>query len=223
MFCPQCGVTQSEELKFCKSCGANLSAVRQAITSRVTEGKFDWSKTWVAEMLLSAEEHKKRKLERLNSLEAEEKRYNEIKGGVITSAVGLSVMIFLNIFMHGIIAGGKIPSDAAEILSRVWIAGIIPFFVGIALIINGVLVSKKLVEMAKREMQRKDTAKVLEAADKNRELPKLSSDWDESHPSPPSVTEHTTRQLMESNYGADHLSESDSVQEVRPSRTLQRD
>ena len=31
MFCPQCGSTQNDELKFCKSCGVNLDAVRQAL------------------------------------------------------------------------------------------------------------------------------------------------------------------------------------------------
>ena len=42
MFCPRCGSSQSEELKFCKSCGANLYAVRQAVDTRETEKKFDW-------------------------------------------------------------------------------------------------------------------------------------------------------------------------------------
>jgi uncharacterized membrane protein YvbJ len=50
MFCPRCGAGQSEELKFCKACGANLSLVRQAVEGRETAEKFDWSNTWVAEM-----------------------------------------------------------------------------------------------------------------------------------------------------------------------------
>jgi uncharacterized membrane protein YvbJ len=41
MFCPRCGVNQSEELKFCKSCGANLYAVRQVVDSRETDEKAD--------------------------------------------------------------------------------------------------------------------------------------------------------------------------------------
>ncbi len=53
MFCPQCGASQDEELKFCKLCGANLYAVRQVVGTRETGEKFDWSKTWVAEMFLS--------------------------------------------------------------------------------------------------------------------------------------------------------------------------
>lgn len=59
MFCPQCGSTQSEDLKFCKVCGVNLYAVKQVVAPREPDEKFYWSKTWVAEMFLSADEHKK--------------------------------------------------------------------------------------------------------------------------------------------------------------------
>ena len=63
MFCPRCGSNQSEELKFCKVCGANLYAVRQVVDTREIGEKFDWSKTWVAEMFLSGEEAERRKVE----------------------------------------------------------------------------------------------------------------------------------------------------------------
>jgi len=199
MFCPQCGITQNEELKFCKSCGANLHAVRQAVTARETEEKFDWNKTWVAEMLLSSEEQEKRKQERQSNITIEEKRYNEIKAGVITSCVGIGVMIFLFVFMQGIVQGGKVPVDTAEILSRVWVAGVIPFIIGLALTFNGLVVSKKLVEIKKRELQQKDTGKILDSSGKNREDTLLSSAaWYEPEPPGPSVTEHTTRQLKDS-------------------------
>jgi hypothetical protein len=55
MFCPRCGSNQSEELKFCKVCGANLHAVRQAVDSREPEGKFDWG-TWIGDLKRSGEE-----------------------------------------------------------------------------------------------------------------------------------------------------------------------
>ncbi len=195
MHCPQCGTTQSDDLKFCKSCGANLHAVRTALANpEKTEEKFDWSKTWVAEMMLSGEEHKRRQRERENP---EERRYNEIKAGVITGSVGLALMIFLSIFMQGLIASG-IPQDAAAILSRVWIAGIIPFFIGIALIFNGVVVSKKLVELRKHELQQKDTARMLEAEKATVDTTLPAADWYEPQAPSPSVTEHTTRQLRES-------------------------
>ena len=152
MFCPKCGATQSDDMKFCKTCGANLQAVRQVIEAGGAGEKFDWSKTWVAEMFLSEGERKRREqeLERQRGITPEIKRFNEIKGGVITASVGIALMIFLYVFMMGIVLGGKVPHDTAEIISRIWIVGVIPFFVGLALMINGTFVSKRQIEIAKR-------------------------------------------------------------------------
>lgn len=193
MFCPRCGSVQSEELKFCKGCGANMAAVMQVVDVREPDQKFDWSKTWVAEMFMSAEEQKRRKaeLERQSGITPEIKRYNEIKAGVIISSVGIALAIFLFVFMGGLIASGEATPAAAEILSRLWIVGVIPLFVGIALIINGLLVSKKIVEAAQREAQR-EPERLLEESSR----PSLrSADTNEFSPSPFSVTEQTTRHL----------------------------
>jgi len=145
MFCPRCASEQSDDLRFCKSCGANLHAVRQALTPREPDQAFDWSKTWVADMFLSPAERKLRQeeLERQRGITPDVKRRVEIKAGVITTSVGIGVAVFLYFLMQGIILSGKAQPGVEEILSRVWIAGIIPMLVGIALIINGVLVSKK--------------------------------------------------------------------------------
>ena len=154
MFCPKCGTNQSDELRYCKNCGSNLQAVRLAVEARGEGEKFDWGKTWVAEMFLSEGERKRRlqELERLSGITPEVKRYNEIKGGVITAFVGLALIIFLGVFMEGIIRGGNVPHDTAEILSRLWVAGVIPLFVGIALMINGIFVSRKQAEAARRNL-----------------------------------------------------------------------
>ena len=152
MFCPRCGSNQSDELKFCKSCGANLYAVRQVVDTRQTDEKIDRSKPWFADIALSEAESKRRKeeLDHRRGITPEVRRYNEIKGGVITGSVGLALAIFLNVFMQGLVLSGKIPPDVAEIISRLWIVGVIPFFVGIALIVNGVFVSKRLAEIARQ-------------------------------------------------------------------------
>ena len=63
MFCPKCGSSQNDELKFCKLCGANLFAVRQVVDNREAVEKFDWTRTWVAEMFMSPSEIKRRKEE----------------------------------------------------------------------------------------------------------------------------------------------------------------
>ncbi len=196
MFCPQCGSTQSDELKFCKACGANLHAVLQVMAARETGEKIDWSKTWVAEMFLSEGERKRRKeeLERQRGITPEVKRYNEIKAGVITGSVGLGVAIFLYVFMQGIILGGKVTPDTAEILSRLWIAGVIPLSVGLALIINGLFVSKRLVEIARQGSQA--GSNILEGETESHYL--RSADTTEFSPSGFSVTEETTKHLSAS-------------------------
>lgn len=187
MFCPRCGATPNDDLKFCNLCGANLQAVRQVVDSKETPKKFDWQNTWVAEMFLSADEQKRRKLEqeRLRGLTPELKRYNEIKAGVITVSVGISLMLLLFVLMEGLIRGGNLPNDTIEILSRVWIVGALPLFVGIALIINGVFVSKKIVEAAKRDVlpEREPSPNQLRPADT------------EFVARPFSVTEETTKHL----------------------------
>jgi hypothetical protein len=145
MFCPQCGSAQSNELKFCKACGVNMVAVRQAVADPKSVEKFSWDKTWISEMLLSGKESVKRaaEIERLQGITPETKRRAEIKGGVITASVGLGLMITLFMIMQGIILGGFVSEAVAQILSRVWIAGVIPVLVGLALIVNGMFVSKK--------------------------------------------------------------------------------
>ena len=195
MFCPQCGSTQNEDLKFCKVCGVNLHAVLQVVGSREPEEKFDWSKTWVQEMFLSADEKKRRKeeIKRQLGITPEINRYNEIKAGVIVSSVGIAVAIFLFVFMGGLIASGKVSQDAAEILSRLWIPGVIPLFVGLALMINGVVVSKKIVEAANRGLPMGPEG--LEERASPRSL--KTAEPGEFLSSPFSVTEQTTKHLSE--------------------------
>ena len=193
MFCPQCGSQQSDELRFCKSCGANLYAVRQVVATRQTDEKFDWSKSWVAEMFLSEGERKRREaeLEHQRGITPEVKRYNEIKAGVITGSVGIGLMIFLYVFMQGLILSGDVPPNAAVIISKLWVVGVLPIFVGVALLINGLFVSKRIVEIARQGSQAGPD--ILEKEQKRNAL--KSADTTEFIPSGSSVTEETTKHL----------------------------
>jgi len=194
MFCPQCGNKEGDELKFCNLCGANLFAVRQVVGTREADEKFDWSKTWVAEMFMSEAERKRRNeaFERRRGVTPEIKRYNEIKAGVITSFVGIALMVFL--FFMGMAISRVQPNDPEmEIIRGVWIAGVLPFMVGLALIVNGLFVSKKIVELQKRALKPTPAPDELP---KGAEQPSLkAADTNEFIHSGFSVTEGTTKHL----------------------------
>jgi len=177
MFCPRCGSSQAEDLKFCKACGANLSAVRKAVDTRESEDKFDCSRLWAPKPPAIS-------------------RYQEIKGGIITSSTGLAITAVLFFLMEGIIRSGKVSTAAAEILGRLWIAGLIPVMVGFALIVNGYFVSKKIVEFADQNhdqpgLDGRDTSAGSRAL--------RPADTTQFVPSNLSVTEGTTKHLDHSN------------------------
>lgn len=197
MTCPRCAANQSDDVKFCTSCGANLQAVRDVLAGREPEN-FNWNDTWLASMFRSGEiaEQRKLEMERRLGITPEVKRYNEIKAGVITSSVGIAVAIFLFIFMQGI--AGKVTPETADIVTRLWVAGAIPFFVGLALILNGLVVSKKQAEIMERELMR---ARNLEGHtnDVNPAPRSLRpADTNEFIPTHFSVTDSTTRHLVNS-------------------------
>ncbi len=183
MFCPNCATQTTDEVKFCRKCGANLQGVQEAMTGRSTKG-FDWEKTWVKEMLLSQEERDRRQ-----GITPEVKRMNEIKGGVITSAVGIGAMIFLYFFLGAVAANeGK----DAVIVGRVWLAGLVPFLVGLALIFNGLFVSKRIVKLKQEQLDQSQEARarILSAANTH-QLPEVETPYTPNY----SVTEQVTYPL----------------------------
>ena len=159
-----------------------------------SDEKFDWGKTWLAEMFMSGEEAVKREaeIERLQGITPETKRRKEIKAGVITASVGVGLMLVLSILMEGIIIGGGLSSRAAEILSRIWIIGVIPLLVGMALIFNGMVVSRK-GDNTKPQEADKSTGE-LDAADQSYLSPADTSRLSSGVPF--SVTDDTTKNLV---------------------------
>lgn len=153
MFCPGCGFQVNDDLKFCRQCGANMHNVRDAMALHSTGNNFDWSRKWWAGMMYSAEE-----LERMRGVSPEEQRLNEerrrlkeIKGGVITSSIGIGVMIVFYFFFGAVAKVGN--PAAAEIVSKLWMMGIIPTLIGAGLLINGLFISRRLVNLKEQLAQ----------------------------------------------------------------------
>jgi len=148
MFCPQCGTETNEPIKFCKQCGTNLRRVMGVMgkggAGFKTSEPVDWEK---AEL----EERREKRVAR-NKKTPEEKRFEEIKAGVITSSVGLGVMIFLGFLFAAI--SQTVNDDAAWILRAIPFVGVIPFLIGLGIIFNGLFISKRIVELKRRQEQR---------------------------------------------------------------------
>lgn len=182
MFCPRCSAQATDDTKFCKQCGANLLGVREAIVSRGEQ--FDWSKTWVADLILTKEE-----LDRRRGITPEKKRNNELRAGIITSAAGIGAMIFLRYLMEAVAQqnGGA----DAEILNRIWLAGLIPFLVGVAIIFNALVIGGREVKMQKYEARNTPPPPPQPVQLGAKTTDQLSA------PADFSVTEHTTAHLPE--------------------------
>jgi hypothetical protein len=170
--------------------------VREVLAPKDPDKKFDWSETWVAEMFRSGEMAQQRKLEmeRRLGITPEVKRYNEIKAGVIVSSIGVASTIFLFVFMQGV-ASNVLPNEA-EIITRLWVAGFIPFFVGLALIINGLVVSRKQAEIIERERKRVNLENGIPELNAANPRTLRPAETNEFIPTPFSVTDQTTRHLV---------------------------
>jgi hypothetical protein len=103
----------------------------------------DWEK-------VELEERREKRFTR-NKKTPEEKRFEEIKAGVITSSVGLGLMIFLGFLFNAFAENVSHPAD--DILRAIPFVGVIPFLIGLGIVFNGLFISKRIVELKRRQEQ----------------------------------------------------------------------
>jgi hypothetical protein len=142
MFCPGCGIQVSDDLKFCRKCGANLHGAREGMTSSSTEEKLEWNKTW-------SESHQEEARKRLNPT-PEEKRLTEIKEGVLTIFTGFGAMIFLYFFFDAV---AKRAGEGADIIRSLYWLGIVLVLIGAGMIFNGLFINQRLVKPKEQQLQ----------------------------------------------------------------------
>lgn len=139
MYCPTCGSEERQISQYCRACGTDLRVVRRGLEMPDT---ITASAVSAREQISQAFADKIRQMESASDLQRvagtvlpqleeflespEEKRLRRVRAGVITACIGLgaSLLIFL-------------ASLSAHDLTPFIALGLIAFFVGLGLIING--------------------------------------------------------------------------------------
>ncbi|MFL6334905.1 MAG: hypothetical protein ACJ754_16460 [Pyrinomonadaceae bacterium] len=203
MFCPACGLKEDRPVQFCRACGADLRAVRaalepseaaepsvaaareevaRALAARIKEGEW-WQAGALAPEVEKLFESPSARRERLRRQD-EEQRLGRLRGGTITAAVGLGLVILFQLL--------RIMDDRAVLLVG---PSILVFIIGLGLLVNGLFFTLP------RE------SRLGPARDKRRELsPDISTSELDASPRgelgaaspsfiPISVTEQTTQNL----------------------------
>jgi len=187
MYCPSCGTEAGDQTKYCTKCGVNLRRVKGVLGkggASVSE-EVNWQRATLEDWKADREKRRKKT--------PEEKRLNEIKGGVITSSVGFALMIFLSLLFDAI--ASTIDGPESNILRSLWVVGLIPFMVGLGILFNGLFVSRRIVDL-KRQQERKDRQTPLFSSPETSPVARLVEP-SQSPISDFSVTETTTTKLRE--------------------------
>ncbi len=208
MYCPTCGSEERQLSQFCRACGTDLRVVRQGLERPDT---ITASAVSAREQISRALADRIRQLETGKDLEhvaedvlphlekflesPEEKRLRRLRAGVITALVGLGAS--LAIFLASLNASDLIPFIAL---------GLIVFFVGLGIIINGLVLTIPRKTLADRtgeaEAQRELEARIQNVAPANQLGPFAATTNDlpvapNQRVARSSVTEHTTHQLRQ--------------------------
>ena len=189
MYCPSCGTETVDQNKYCVKCGVNLRHVQAAL------GKGD-AGGWDAH----ARDHDRRREERRKRRDEwrkktpEEKRFNEIKAGVIVSSVGFGLMVFLGILFDAI--ASTMDGPEADILRSLWAVGLVPFMVGLGILFNGIYVSKRIINLKRQQELPGQKQQPFFSAPNTSPVARLAEPA--QYPVPDfSVTESTTTKLRE--------------------------
>jgi hypothetical protein len=155
-----------------------LNRIRGVINSKETQS--DWGE-WLKDQVIGPKKS------------PEEKRLENIQNGLITTVAGIGGTIFLYFLMNAI---ANNEARNAQIIRSIWLGGLIPTFVGLAMLFNAFFIAPKIVALKRREALGEPDANWKASVDTNSlntpatpVLPAANFDY--------SVTEHTTAKLKE--------------------------
>ena len=202
MFCPACGLKEDRPVQFCRACGADLRAVRdtlaqpetadpslaaareeltRALAARIKEGEW-WQVGALAPEVEKLFESPGARRERLRRQD-EEQRLGRLRGGTITAAVGLGLVILFQLL--------RIMDDRAVLLLG---PSLLVFIIGLGVIVNGLFFT--LPRESRRGAARDERRPLLpDISTSELDAPPRGELSDAGSFVPASVTEQTTQNL----------------------------
>lgn len=194
MYCPNCAAEESQPKQFCRNCGTDLRGVRSALikpdtlTASAASARDEIGRAVALKIqeLESSRDLKRIAEDVLPQIEKflespEERRLRGIRSGVITSAVGLGAMLLFGVL--------SLVFDKELIFMA--LAGIVPFLIGLGLIINGIFFTIPRQHFSNAANNPLEQAANNSVVKTNELLPA------EGVAPPSSVVEHTTHRLPE--------------------------
>jgi hypothetical protein len=172
MFCPQCGLESQAELKFCRSCGANLKVIGKAVTLSEAIARSDGLPAKIKEMVQNLKvervtEEVSRAMEKMNQeiarstsaprhkprrrkeKTAAERCESLLTRGLIKLGWGSGFSIFLYFFLNSIVLKlnpdiiNKVPFQIESVVHVAWLIGLIPVMSGLGHIVAGLTIKSK--------------------------------------------------------------------------------
>src|SRR2546430_7537359 len=169
MFWPQCGVESSTDLKFCRSCGANLRVIGKAVSLSEAIARSDSVPAKIKDMVKNLKIEKvtdevSRAMEKMNQEIArssdqrrkkftwrrektpEQRRERHLTTGLIKFFSGGGLSIFLYFLSHALVLKlppdviAKIPFEIDPVVRVVWLVGLIPMLAGLGHILAGLTI-----------------------------------------------------------------------------------
>lgn len=206
MYCPTCGSEERQPGQYCRACGTDLRLVRRGlerpdtITASAVSAREQISQALAEQIrqMESAHDLKSVAEDVLPQIEKflespEEKRLRRVRAGVVTASIGLGATLL--IFLMSLEAPDLIPFISL---------GLITFFIGLGLVINGLVFTlprKRIDDRSNEAQSQKELEAGMQSASPVNQLSPFSHSTNDLPSSTdqivgrPSVTEHTTHQL----------------------------
>src|SRR2546430_9255970 len=171
MFCPQCGIESSTDLKFCRSCGANLKVIGKAVSLSEAIARSDSIPAKIKDMVKNLKIEKvtdevSRAMEKMNQEIArssderrkkftwrrektpEQRRERHLTTGLIKFFSGGGLSIFLYFLSHALVLWlppdviAKIPFEIDPVVRVFWLIGLIPMLAGLGHILAALTITR---------------------------------------------------------------------------------